>query len=169
MTSLTIAETQGERQKALLKMLRRFLDSDDCGQTLMLFAGGLAVLLALVGLAVDVGQLVHTRTDLQKMSDAAVLAAIQDIAGGAGDTVTASTTTETYVASNNASGSVSTGVGFAASSGAEIDAVTVKTSKHVSYIFLRAIGMSGATPTATDTVRVQIVTGFSFDNTTIFP
>ena len=84
MTSLTIAETQGERQKALLKMLRRFLDSDDCGQTLMLFAGGLAVLLALVGLAVDVGQLVHTRTDLQKMSDAAVLAAIQDIAGGAG-------------------------------------------------------------------------------------
>ena len=164
-----LGRTSRQATRAPHTMMRTLLGSDDRGQMLMLFAGGLAIFLGLVGLALDVGQLVQTRTDLQKTSDAAVLAAIQEIAGTVQDQESATSVAREYVYRNNGAGEIHTAVSFESSDGITVDTVTVETKKHVSYLFLRLLGMSGATVGATATAQVQIVTGYSFDDTSIFP
>ena len=128
--------------------LRAFRTATERGQALVLFALGLAAFCGLVGLAVDVGQIVATRTDLQKTADAAALAAAQDLP----TTTTAQSTADDYVLDNGGSNTSAT-VTFTQTYAAN-DTITVTAKRHVSYSFMRALGLSGTDVTATATVRV---------------
>ena len=125
------------------------------GQALVLFAAGLAAFLAMVGLSVDVGLLVYTRTDLQKAADAAALAGSQDLP----NTTLAKNNAKDYVA-KNASDSALAEVTFSKTY-ADNDTITVKTNRHVNYTFLRAIGLSGTDVSARATVRKNTYVGGS--------
>jgi Flp pilus assembly protein TadG len=135
-----------------MPQLRRFFirrrPASERGQALVLFVLGLAVFCGLVGLAIDVGQIVATRTDLQKTADAAALAAAQDLP----ITTLAKITADTYVSDNGGS-STSATVTFTQTYAAN-DTVTVEAKRHVSYSFMRALGLSGTDVTAKATVRV---------------
>ena len=84
------------------------------GQVLILVAVGLAVLLGISGLAIDVGRLMAERRHLQKSADAAALAACQSLKDGAVADVGAATTRARSVASVNMEGSPSGTVGVMA-------------------------------------------------------
>jgi Flp pilus assembly protein TadG len=123
------------------------------GQVLYMFVAGLVVFLGLVGLSVDVGMMVFTRTDLQKAADAAAFAASQDLPNtGAAETVA----TE-YVAIN-AGADASAEVTFQ-QVGISVDTVTVETEKHVDFFFLKVLGMSGTDVSATATVQIASYAG----------
>jgi Flp pilus assembly protein TadG len=126
---------------------------DERGQALILFAGGLVVFMGLVALAVDVGQIVTTRTDLQKAADAAAFAGAQDLP----NTASARTVAEQYVA-NNAGGEASAHVTFG-STGSQPNEITVEAERRVNYTFMRVLGMSGADVSASATVRVGTYSG----------
>lgn len=130
------------------------------GNVLVLAAAGMAGFLGLVGASVDIGQLVYTRTDLQKVADAAALAASQDLPNEAAARVTAME----YVQKNGGN-STSAEVTFSDSS----TVVRVVARRHVGYTFLRAVGLSGADPTASAAVRSEVVTGYAFDSEDVFP
>jgi hypothetical protein len=114
---------------------------------------GFAVLAAAVGLSVDVGQIVVTRTDLQKTADAAALAAAQDLPV----TVVAELTAQQYVL-ENASASSSADIDFSYTHAAN-DTVTVTATREVKYTFLRFIGLTGAEVSASATVNVAHYVG----------
>lgn len=118
-------------------------------------AGGFAVFLGLVGMAVDVGQLVVARTDLQKAADAAAFAAAQDLpnAGMAQGSATG------YVDLNSIP--ATTAVVTVSSTHGANDTVTVRAERHVTYAFLRFIGLEGADVGAEATVRVGTFVGGS--------
>ena len=128
--------------------------SQERGQVLALFAGGLVVFLALVGLSVDIGRLTYTRTDLQKVADAAALAGAQDLPS----TSAATTAAQAYTTSNGGAATSST-VTFNQTN----TAITVVATRHVEYSFLKFIGLSGADPSARATVQAQAVTGYRFE------
>lgn len=121
----------------------------------MLVAGGMAVFLALVGMAVDMGMLVVTRTDLQKAADAAAFAAAQELPT-AGSAVTMG---ESYVALNSRGNTTAT-VSVTSEDGSN-DTVTVRAERPVSYMFLRFIGLEGADVSAEATTRVAAYAGGS--------
>jgi Flp pilus assembly protein TadG len=132
----------------LLRRGRRFLNVREEGQALVIFVMGFAVLAAAVGLSVDVGQIVLTRTDLQKTSDAAALAGAQDLPL----TAVAELMAQQYVTENggsNTSGDVEFSYTYAGN-----DTITVTSTRHVSYTFLRFVGLSGTDVSATATVTV---------------
>ena len=56
----------------IIRSLKRF--GDESGQTIVIAAVGIAVIIAFLGLAIDVGQVRHAKRDLQKAADAAALA-----------------------------------------------------------------------------------------------
>ncbi|MCK9518275.1 MAG: VWA domain-containing protein [Dehalococcoidia bacterium] len=66
----------------MLNRIRELLRSDERGQALVLFAGGLVAFLALVGLSIDVGRYVWARTQIQAAVDSAALAAAQSMPNG---------------------------------------------------------------------------------------
>ena len=78
-----------------LKALIR--DQGERGQALVLFAAGLVAFLGLVGMSVDVGRVMFTRTDLQKIADSGALAGAQDLPLSV---VAATTSANTYASSN---------------------------------------------------------------------
>ncbi len=51
----------------------------ECGQILIMWAVGLPILLGMMGLSVDVGMLMHTKTQLQAAVDSAALAGAYDL------------------------------------------------------------------------------------------
>lgn len=127
--------------------------STEHGQVLILFAAGLVAILGLVGMAIDVGQVVVTRTDLQKSADAGAFAAAQDLPS-ADD---AQGTGTGYVLLNSAE---DTGAEVTVSSThGTNDTVTVRTERAVDYHFLRFVGLSGTTVSAQATVRVGSFVG----------
>ena len=142
-------------------ILRRALLGRERGQALILFAAGLVGFCALVGMSIDVGQVVYQRTDLQKVSDAAALAGAQDLplAG------TAVVSANTYV-SNNGGASCQPNC---ASVNAANDTITVTATRHVNFYFLQVIGLSGTDVQASAVARSLVSTGFSFSNPAIFP
>lgn len=129
-------------------------DDGERGQVLVIFALGLVAFIALVGLAVDVGMIVFTRTNLQKTADAGALAASQELPS----TAQAEAVGQEYVALN-ATGATAE-VSFA-SSGTTNDTVTVKATKKADSIFLKVIGIDGWDVGATATVRVNSFSGGS--------
>jgi Flp pilus assembly protein TadG len=84
------------------------------GQVLVLVAIGIAVLLGISGLAIDVGRVMAERRHLQKAADAAALAACQSLKDGAVADVAAAVTRARSVASVNIEGSPSGTVGVMA-------------------------------------------------------
>ncbi|MBA4181894.1 MAG: hypothetical protein C0506_14990, partial [Anaerolinea sp.] len=132
------------------------------GQMLVMFAAGLAAFLGLVGMSVDIGRVVYTRTDLQKVADAAALAGSQDLPNSA---TAATASANAFVTANGGSAATVT----VSTTGQANDTITVQASKAVSYQFLKFVGLSGATPTAQASVQVQVVTGYRFDEDDIFP
>ncbi|MBA4180194.1 MAG: hypothetical protein C0506_06345 [Anaerolinea sp.] len=128
--------------------------SQERGQVLALFAGGLVVFLALVGLSVDIGRVVYTRTDLQKVADAAALAGAQDLPS----TTAATNAAQAYTTNNGGAETIST-VSFNQTN----TSITVVAARHVEYSFLKFIGLSGADPSARATVQAQAVTGYRFE------
>lgn len=132
------------------------------GQALVLFAGGLAVFLGLVGLSIDIGRVVATRTDLQKAADAAAFAGAVDLP----DSTTATASATDYVALNSAGSASDIEV---TSAGEPNDTIRVTASKHVTYNFLKFIGLDGTDVSASAKVRMRIVTGYNIDSQDIFP
>jgi hypothetical protein len=128
--------------------------SRESGQVIALFAAGLVAIIALAGMAVDVGQLVYTRTDLQKAADAAALAGSQDLP----TTSAASSSAGLYVSENGTG--MSHTVQFLSTYGAN-DTIKVTTNKHVNYFFLKVLGMDGQDVSASATVRVGTFQGGS--------
>lgn len=138
--------------RTLHPLLHRALATSERGQALILFVGGLATLIALVGLSVDVGRVVFTRTDLQKAADAAAFAAAQELPNDNA----AEQVAQTYVAENSP-GAVAN-VQFA-NTYATNDTVTVTASRRVDYAFVKVLGLDGTTVTARATARVGSFVG----------
>ena len=118
---------------------------------LALFAFGLVAFCGLVGMSIDVGQLVYTRTDLQKIADAAAMAGAQDLPTAN----TAISSADTYVTKNGGASCQPN----CATVNAAGDTITVTATRHVSYLFLKVIGLSGADPSATAKARAGYYAG----------
>src|SRR5690606_28114924 len=118
------------------------------GQALALFAVGITVFCGFVGMSVDVGQIVLTRTDLQKTSDAAALAGAQDLPM----TVEAENAALEYV-QRNAGHDTTAEVKFGYTHVGN-DTITVESTRKVNFTFLRLIGLEGTDVSADATVTV---------------
>lgn len=125
------------------------------GQSLVLFAAGLVFFLGLVGLSIDVGQIVRSKTDAQKVADAAALAGAQDLTNASAATVSA----QTYVKANGAD--VSDATVTISKTNSNNDTIEVTVNRKVNYTFLKALGMSGTTVSARAKVRVASFSGGS--------
>jgi Flp pilus assembly protein TadG len=139
--------------RKLLLRWRRRIGQGETGQALILFAAGLVAFLGLVGLSVDVGLLVYTRTDLQKSADAAAMAGAQDLPSATAATASANN----YVTSNSkgsTSATVTVGQTYATN-----DTITVTTKRHVDYFFMKVLGLTGSDVTATAKARANSYSG----------
>jgi len=154
-------------------MLRRWFDparrlQAADGQVLLLFAAGLVAFCGLVGMSVDVGHVVYTHTDLQKAADGAALAGAQDLNGTSASVATAEATADKYLVDN----------GYASASCrpncASVDGtytkITVSVAHTVDFYFLRAVGLSGSTPSATAVSQMysKTVTGYDWNSVAPF-
>ena len=137
-----------------------FRSQSERGQVLVLFAGGLVVFLALVGMAVDIGRVVYTRTDLQKIADASALAGAQDLPVSI---ASATTTANTYASSN---GSATIDVNFSNTS-VPLDTIKVTATRRVTYDFLKFVGLSGMDVSASAKAKGALprtITGYNWNN-----
>lgn len=124
------------------------------GQALVLLAVGLVGFCGLVGMSIDVGQVVFTKTDVQKAADAAALAGSQDLPNS---TVNATNDANTYASDNG--GTVS-----AITFGANNTTITVTATRHVAYTFLKVLGLEGidVSESATAKATQVTITGYSW-------
>jgi hypothetical protein len=132
---------------------------EERGQVLAIFAAGLVAICGLVGMSIDVGQLVVAATDAQKIADASALAASQDLPS----TTTATTTANTYGAQN--------GAAVLAVTFSDADTVVhVKATKHVNYTFLRVLGFTGHDVSRSAAARGKpiVATGYAWANVAPF-
>lgn len=134
------------------------------GQALVLFAAGLGAFCGLVGMAIDVGQIVHARTDLQKMADAGAFAGSQELPVP-GQAISVA---QQYVRANGDS-RCTEGCYEVTSTKETNDTLTVRTSRRVNYTFLRVLGMSGTDVTAKAKITSRWATGYRFDHQDVFP
>ena len=137
------------------------------GQALVLFAAGLGAFMGIAGLAIDAGQIVQARTDLQKIADAGAFAGSQDLPNAG----TATTTANQYVTKNGKSGQQNCGSPCVqiSTTTEQNDTITVNTSRKVNFTFLRVLGLSGTTVTAKAKLQSRYATGYQFDNEDVFP
>ncbi|MBI5949921.1 MAG: hypothetical protein HY875_17425 [Chloroflexi bacterium] len=123
------------------------------GQALALFAMGLAGFIGLVGLSVDMGQIVVARTDLQKLADSATLAGVQDLPNASSATSSANTYGKAGAAAGtNISVTISQTYG-------SNDTIEVTASRRVNYWFLKAVGLDGMTVSARAKARAMNYAG----------
>ncbi|HET7738411.1 MAG TPA: pilus assembly protein TadG-related protein [Tepidiformaceae bacterium] len=134
---------------AFLKRFRRGSRGEQ-GQSLVLFALGSVVFIALVGMSVDVGRLVFARTDLQKAADAAAFAGAQELP----DSTSAATTTAINYVAENVGARVSTPSVSISQTYTANDTISVTASRTVEYQFLKVIGLDSATVSAKARVTV---------------
>ncbi|MFN0093822.1 MAG: pilus assembly protein TadG-related protein [Dehalococcoidia bacterium] len=139
--------------RALQRLIRALVQRGEHGPALILFAGGAATLCGLVGLSVDIGQLVWTRADLQKAADAGAFAAARELPNVTG----AGTIAEAYVASNSPSGTTAA-ITYSQTTTTN-DTIHVTASRYVSYYFLKLFGMSGSSVSADATARNGVYNG----------
>ncbi len=140
------------RVKGMLRAWNHF--REESGQMLVLMGAGLAAFIAIVGLSVDVGHVVFTRTDLQKVADAAAFAGAQDLPSSSA----ATTNANNYVGLNasNTSAAVVISQTYNAN-----DTIQVTATRKVDYAFLRVVGLKGTTVSAKAKVRVGTFNGGS--------
>ncbi len=146
------------------RMTNSLIPGRERGQALVLFAAGLAAFLGVVGLSIDIGQVVHARTDLQKIADAAGFAGAQElpIPGQANSEAIS------YINQNGNSDCSSSCVEISTTLETN-DTITVTTRRRVNYTFLRAVGLSGHDVTARAKLTSRWATGYEFDNEDVFP
>jgi len=144
----------------LFHCVHRLPEAD--GQVLLIFAAGLVAFCGLVGMSIDVGHVVLTRTDLQKAADGAALAGAQDLDGTSTSVATAEATADKYLVDNGYA-SASCRPNCATVDGTNTK-ITVSVSTHVDYYFLTAVGLSGSTPSATAVSQMyeKTVTGYNW-------
>jgi Flp pilus assembly protein TadG len=130
----------------------------------VLFAAGLAGFLGIVGLSVDVGRMMFTRTDMQRVADAAALAGAQALP----DATTTNSVAQSYVSKNGDAGTTAT-VAITAEVSSSNDTVKVTAKRHIDHFFLKFVGVSSADISASAKVRSVTITGYAFDTTDIFP
>ncbi len=139
--------------KQLRFLLKIFPAVRDQGQALVLLAGTMTILLALVGMSIDVGRMVVTRTDLQKSADAAALAGAQRLP----QTGNARVTAEQYADLNRDDIIVSSIVFL--SQYVPNDTIVVTVTEQVQFSFLRLVGLDGREVGATAQVRIGYFSG----------
>lgn len=147
---------------------RLSLPARERGQSLVLFAAALAGLLGLVGMSVDVGRLVYTKTNLQNAADAAALAGSQDLDGTSAKDAAAKASADAYLAGNGAGGAPCRP--NCATINSAHDTVTVTVDKSVPYAFLRAVGLSSGQVSATAQAKMskKTITGYDITQTAPF-
>ncbi len=150
----------------ILRLWRR--SRSEHGQALVLFAAGLAGFCGLVGMAIDVGQVVYRKADLQKAADAAALAGAQDLDGSVAGATAAIAAADSYVAKNGYAGAACRP--NCASVPAPYDTITVNLSQQVNYTFLKVVGLSSATPSASAASKYikKTITGYNINQTAPF-
>lgn len=134
------------------------------GQALVLFAGGLAVFLGLVGLSIDMGQMVQAKTDLQKIADAGAFAGSQDLPNKS----TATSTANQYITANGVSDCSTTCVEISTTD-EQNDTITVTTRRTVGFSFLKFVGVNDTTVTARAKLTSKYATAYQFDGEDVFP
>lgn len=147
------------RLRQLVATLRSHGPKGERGQALILFTAGLVGFCGFVGMSIDVGHLVYTRTDLQKIADAAALAGAQDLPGS---TTNATTSAQTYAGLN---GTATTSIAFGNSN----STITVTATRHVDYTFLKALGLDGHDVSAKATANAQQVTVTGYNWSAVAP
>ena len=150
-----------ELLRTLFSHIRRLHDRQE-GQVLLLFAAGLVAFCGLVGMSIDVGNVVFTRTDLQKGADGAALAGAQDLDGTSASVATAEATADQYLVANGL-GSAPCRPNCATVNGT-FDTITVTVSQQVNYSFLKVVGLSSSVQSATAVSRMytKTVTGYNW-------
>jgi Flp pilus assembly protein TadG len=121
---------------------------------IVLFAAALVVLSGLVGMSIDVGQLVYTKADVQKIADASALAGSQDLPS----TANATTSANDYATQN---GAATTSISFGSSN----TTITVQATRHVDFTFLKVLGFDGRDVSATATAKAThtTITGYAWN------
>ena len=138
-----------------LRKLIQEQGASEKGQALVLFALGLVAFCGLVGLSIDVGRIVYTRTELQKVADAAALAGGQDLP----DTAESFDAATAFV-SSNIDTPTQANITFEQTNSPN-DTIVVTTSRSVSYTFMKVLGFSGTSVSATAKVRAGAYIGGS--------
>ncbi|MFN0093674.1 MAG: pilus assembly protein TadG-related protein [Dehalococcoidia bacterium] len=123
------------------------------GQALILFAAGLAGICGLVGLSVDVGQLVWAKSDLQKAADAGAFAAARELP----NTSAAGTIALQYVGLNGATGT--TAVVSYSQTATTNDTIKVVASRNVPFFFMKVLGINSSTVSAEASARKAVFDG----------
>ncbi|MGI8925975.1 MAG: pilus assembly protein TadG-related protein [Tepidiformaceae bacterium] len=149
---------------AFLRRLRRAPLQREHGQVLVLAAMALTLMVGMAGLAVDGGKVLYTRTDVQKVADAAAFAGAQNLPSS---TTQARTAAELYVTKNSASSTAPT-ITFSTTA-ATNDTITVAVRRTISMTFMRGLGVTSKSITARAKVQAAVVTGYSFDDPDVFP
>lgn len=124
------------------------------GQAIVLFAAGAASIIGLLALSVDAGQLVITRTDLQKAADAAAIAGAQELPARP---ATARQVAEAY-ARENAGNAVNVSVTISTTKNVN-DTITVEVTRSVRYAFLHLLGPTTGTVRAKASARIGYYSG----------
>ncbi len=145
----------------MLATLFGLLRKGQRGQMLVLAAFTIAIAVAATGLAIDVGLMMHTRTELQKDVDAMALAGAQALCGQASCDNQADTYARQYGTENNVKGADQVVIDFTTDcDGAarnKHDQVTVRLKRYRSSIFARIVGFNGTDIPACATARKMSV------------
>jgi Flp pilus assembly protein TadG len=150
--------------KTLHRFKARLRRDSQRGQALVLFAAGLAGFFGIVGLSVDVGRMMFTRTDLQRVADAAALAGGQLLP----DSAATNSVAQSYV-SKNGDAATTADIVITQEVSSSNDTVKVTARRHIDHFFLKMVGVSGADIQASAKVRSVIVTGYAFTTPSLFP
>ncbi len=135
------------------------------GQVLVMTALVLAVVIAAVGFAVDVGMIMHTRTELQKDADAMALAGAQALCGTTTCLTVADTDARLWGDKNGITGTdavaIQFGVDCDGGTSTNYDMITVRVRRYQPSFFARVVGYDGADVPACATARKFAIGGLS--------
>lgn len=127
------------------------------GQVIVLAALLLAGVIGAVALSIDVGMIMHTRTDLQKSADAMALAGAQDLCGTTSCEYTADESARKYGTLNGVASPDATVVQFGVDcdggTSANHDMITVKVTRYQKSYLAGVIGYKGGNIPACATAR----------------
>lgn len=136
-----------------VKDMRRILRAigSERGQGLVLGALALFLVAGFAALAIDVGQAMHERRELQKAADAAALAGAGELPFSAGDALSIA---QEWAEKNGIDVAGELSSVEVTSTHAPNDTITVQVERDVPYVFARVLGFDSQTIHATATARV---------------
>ncbi len=141
----------------MIRSFLRQLKGRENGQMLVMGALTMAVVLGAAALSIDVGFMMHTRTDLQKSADAMALAGAQMLNATSDGEYLANTVARAYGPYNSVANSdiqsIQFGTDCSGGTSSAHDQITVHLTRHQASFFARAVGFSGADIGACATVK----------------